>query len=65
VRISVGLFLVLVVLLVVVLVLQSQCPKLFTKREDDVDGTLMIPLDDEFADFQAFGHKSIRTGYRG
>jgi hypothetical protein len=57
VGISVGLLLVLVVLVVVIL--RWQCPKLFTKREDDVEGTLMIPLDGKFADFQAFGQNTL------
>jgi hypothetical protein len=34
----------MVVLLMVVLLWQY--PKLFTRREDNVDGTLMIPLDE-------------------
>jgi hypothetical protein len=57
VGISVGLLLVLVVVLVVVL--RWQCPKLFAKKEDDVGSLLMIPLGDDFDEFQELGEKTL------
>jgi hypothetical protein len=56
VGISVGLLLVLVVLVVVML--RWQCPKLFAKKEDGVNSIMMVPLDEDF-DFQELEQNTL------